>query len=1184
MSFAKWLEIVRFELVFQLRQRATWLFFGVFLVLLGGQTNGQVIAARGREILFNSPLFVAESSVGMVLIALIVMAAVMGDAATRDVQTRMEPLMHAAPVSRAAYLGGRFFGGFLVCALLVTAVPLALLLAPYTHGLEAELAGPLRPAAHLQSFFLLVLPNAFVAAALLFSLAAIARHTLGSYLGAVLVLAGMLVSSGLIGAKLGRWELAKLLDPTGSTPIRVLGRTWAPGDLNARMVGLEGGLLWNRLLWLGIALAALAFAYSRFGYGGSVRVARWRRSRGVRAELDGAAIARGAPIAVPDVPREFGTASRVRQTLAIARDSLREMVTAWSWLGLPFLVMLVTGTPAELQVRGTPILPTTGRVLESFDFARNLVLLLVVLFAGELVWRERDANLQSLADAAPVPNGARFVGKLLGLWMVIAGMHALLALSGMALQARLGWYDFEPGLYLKVMLGIQLIDPLVFALFALSVHVVVNHKHVGHLMVLLVVGVLNTLAAQFRIEHPLLRLGSEPAWRYSPISGFGPSLEPLMWFEAYWAAWALLVALVARLFWVRGVERGLGERVRIARRHLTGRAAGAAAGALGLVLLTGGFIFYNTNVLNDYRPAAENPRRQAEYEQRYGRFEGAPQPRMTATKLNVELYPDRGDADIRGAYHLVNHTPRPIDTIHVAVSPEAETGAITFGRPARAAAVDDYLGHRTYVLATPLQPGDSLRASWRVRHKTRGFGARGVSTAVVENGSFIRMHEWMPIIGYQSWRELGGAAERREHGLPPRAEVASLDDVQARTDPVRHELVHVEVTIGTAAGQTAVAPGTLLGTWTRGGRRYFRYATAAPIGHGYALFSAKYAVSRKRWHGITLEVLHHPGHGRNVPRMMRGMEASLEQFTRRFGPYPYGVLRMVEYPAEGGSLHAAHATVWYQELFSLFDPANDKREIDLPFAITAHEVAHQFQPMLAQVEGQALLSESFAWYAAMGVIEQQFGQEHLARFLGFMRRDYLSPRSRADVPLLRASDWFVAYRKGPFAMYALREYVGEERVDLALRRFLDRHRSNQPPFATSLDLYRELRAVTPDSLRQLLGDLFERNTFWELETHAATARPAAGGAWRVSLEVEARKVVVDTAGAETNMPMNDLVEIGVFAPGGKPLYLSMHRVRSGRQTITVTVPRQPGRAGIDPRHLLIDVEPDDNDRAVRTES
>jgi hypothetical protein len=1200
----KWLEIVRFELVHQLRRRSTWFIFALFLFPLIGVTNDALIDAGNREILFHAPLSIAQSSVLMSLIALLVLAGVAGDAATRDVQTRMEPLMHAAPVGRGAYVGGRFLGAFALAALLLAVVPLVHMLLPLFHpGLGAETLGPFRPAAYVQSYLLLILPNAFVATALFFALAMLVRHTLGSYAGAALVFAGVQGSIDVVAETLGRWDLAGQLDSTGIVALELMTRTWSPVELNERLIGSEGALLWNRLLWLAIALAVLVLTYRRFHFGASAGAVRWWQRGRLRVAgpagrpagaggggFEGAVTRRSAPVAVPRVPRELGAAGRVGQTLAIARDSVREVAnTPWIWLVVPFLALRVALILGELETMGvgTPVLPTTGLVLGPFDDvappAVLLILLLPVLLAGELVWRERDANMQALADAAPVPDWVRFVGKLLGLWLVIVAFHGLLMLAGVASQVVRGWYDFDVALYFQVLFGLQLVDALVYTLFALSVHVLVNQKHVGHLLVLLLVLGPLILAQLLAIEHPLLILGSEPDWRHSPISGFGPFLGPVLWFELYWAAWALLLALVARLFWVRGVERGIRERVRIARRRFTGRTAGVVAASLGLVLLVGGFIFYNTNILNAYHSSAESTQRRANYERRYGRYEGAPQPQMTATELHVEIYPDRREADVRGVHHLVNRTAQPIDTVHVAVSSEVETGEIEFERPARAALVDNDLGHRIHVLEEPLQPGDSLRLSWRVRHAPRGFPARGISTAVVGNGSFIVMPTWTPLIGYQAQRELANAGERREHGLPPRPAIPSLYDLRARRDPTGQERIDLEVTVGTAADQIAVAPGALLRDWAEDGRRYFQYATAAPIGNEYAIFSARYAVREARWGDVALEILHHPAHDLNVQRMIRGMEASLEQFTERFGPYPYRVLRMVEYPSAGGSLHAEAASIWYQELFSLFDTARDPRRIDLPFAVVAHEVAHQWWGSQgARVEGIALLSESLAWYSALGVIEQEYGAEHLARFLGFMRESYLTPRSRADVPLLRTSNSFLAYRKGPFAMYALREYVGEESVDVALRGLRARYASPEPPFATSLDLYAELQQVTPDSLQYLLGDLFERNTFWELEARQASAQQTPGGEWQVSLEVLARKVVVDTAGVETDVPMNDLIEIGVYAPAedgearGTPLYLEMHRVRSGPQTITITVPGRPGRAGIDPRHLLIDVAPFDN--------
>jgi hypothetical protein len=236
----------------------------------------------------------------------------------------------------------------------------------------------------------------------------------------------------------------------------------------------------------------------------------------------------------------------------------------------------------------------------------------------------------------------------------------------------------------------------------------------------------------------------------------------------------------------------------------------------------------------------------------------------------------------------------------------------------------------------------------------------------------------------------------------------------------------------------------------------------------------------------------------------------------------------------------------------------------------------------AWVEGAPVLSESLAWYSALSVVERAHGPAHLRRLMDKMREAYLTPRSRADVPLLRAVDWFLAYRKGPFAMYALREYVGEERVNTALRRMVEKYGAGVPPLPTSRDLYRELQAVTPEAQRGLLHDLFEANTYWALQTKRAAAEPAGDGTWWVTLDVHARKEVVDPEGLATEVPLDELVEVGVYAAGedGEPLYLERHRLRSGAQQLRVKVAGEPASAGIDPRHLLIDVEPQDNFQQV----
>jgi hypothetical protein len=214
----------------------------------------------------------------------------------------------------------------------------------------------------------------------------------------------------------------------------------------------------------------------------------------------------------------------------------------------------------------------------------------------------------------------------------------------------------------------------------------------------------------------------------------------------------------------------------------------------------------------------------------------------------------------------------------------------------------------------------------------------------------------------------------------------------------------------------------------------------------------------------------------------------------------------------------------------------------------------------------------------MMILEKTHGRARVHDFLYTMQIEYLNRRgnhANPEVPLLLTGDHdYLHYRKGAVVMYTLRDYVGEEPVNTALRRFVRRHRVSGPPYPTSLDLLRELDAVTPDSLKYLLEDLVTTITLWDLRARSARAEPLGNGEYRVTIHVNAAKMRSDSVGNDTPVPMDELVEIGVFAAGGserlgRPLYLRKHRLRTGSQTITVTVRGRPVRAGVDPYQMLL---------------
>jgi ABC-2 type transport system permease protein len=338
---------------------------------------------------------------------------------------------------------------------------------------------------------------------------------------------------------------------------------------------------------------------------------------------------------------------------------------------------------------------------------------------------------------------------------------------------------------------------------------------------------------------------------------------------------------------VRSREAGFKSRFQLALSRFSGSTAGIGALALVFIILTGSFILYNTNFLNEYQTSSQKMEQRAEYELRYGQYENIPQPILTAANLHVEIYPDKGAADVRGTYRLVNKNTAVINSIHLATASEVETGEISFDRPATLTVEDEELNYRIYTLKEPLQPGDSMNLNFEVHYKSQGFRNSGADLSVTANGSYFKNLYWLPAIGYQSNREINDTADRRLHGLTPRPEIPALDDVEARGIRAYGERIAFEAVIGTDENQIAVAPGELRRTWTENGRRYFSYAIDVPIENEFAFFSADYVLHESKWNEVVIQVYHHPAHTANVQRMSESIGASLAYYTKEFGPYPY---------------------------------------------------------------------------------------------------------------------------------------------------------------------------------------------------------------------------------------------------------------------------------------------------------
>ncbi|MGB5514064.1 MAG: ABC transporter permease, partial [Thermoanaerobaculia bacterium] len=382
----------------------------------------------------------------------------------------------------------------------------------------------------------------------------------------------------------------------------------------------------------------------------------------------------------PDTPgamSAFGRSTSWRQLLHRTRLETAEVL--WS---APFLVLLLLGLTFVVafaliagENRGASVYPLTYMMLQGLGVGLQMFLVITIVFlSGELVHRERGLQLSQVCDALPVPTWAFLVSKLLTLGVVVAVFITAGIVSTVGIQLSRGYFHLEPGLYARGFLAIA-VPCLLLAVLSLCVQVLANNKFLGYLLMVAFLGVRYGMPL-LGYEHYLLRYGGSPRLSYSDMNGYGHFAEPFLWFNLYWSFAAILLLALSTLFWVRGTDTSFGSRISAARRRWSGSVRTVVAvAALGLVA-SGGYIFYNTNILNDYTPRSRRIERLADYERKYRQHGDDPLPRITAVQADVDIFPGKRRLMVRGTYRIENQGVEPIRVLPVTLSPRMDLNVL----------------------------------------------------------------------------------------------------------------------------------------------------------------------------------------------------------------------------------------------------------------------------------------------------------------------------------------------------------------------------------------------------------------------------------------------------------------------------------------------------------------------------
>ena len=1188
-------EIFKFECRYQARSPLFLILTVVFFLLsfLAMASESVSIGGVGTNLNLNANFTIILTQYVLGLFGVLPAVAIVASAVTRDYEAKTAELYFSSGVSERAFLFGRFTAGVLFSIFFALGVLLGTLLGTFSPWHDQERIGAFSIDPYWYSISTVIVPTYFIVCSLFVAVAALTRSMLFAFAAALsLIVAYVVVAANTDQETIG---LTALLEPFGIISFGEMTRYWTVAERNYAVPDVTGPLLTNRLIWIGVAFVTLLFTAWRY---------RFKLSPGFRLRR------KKPPKTIQEPARRVVEANQVfglRTTLTQFASQLK-MDIRGVLKSIPFYIILGLGLFNAIAgffgvtgaFYGTDLLPVTGALLTAINSTYTLTLILVVIwYSGDLIHSERQADVADILDATPYVGGVLVLSKIAALWFIITVLFLIAMIASMLMQVFNGYQNFEIGLYLQGLLFNLGAGYYIFAVVAVFVQVLAKNKYVGMLAFLMLFLGLNVLG-NFGFEHRLY-LPQPPTGPYSDMNEFGHYFTPLAAFTVYWAFFCALLIVGAHLLFQRGNVFKWSERFNAAKLRWN---AGVASISLIAVLAfgaVGSWIFYNTNVLNEYTTSDEREERQADYEKAYKQFETMPRPEVLDISAEVDIYPEERRLESRGQEVLFNKLTENIDELHLSLSPLLMVNAIEMPG-AELTDVDEVQGYYQYRLVEPLAPGERRTLSWDLTWTNPGFPNSGSTTRVVANGTFVNNGEIMPQIGYNSGRELGNPNDRREYDLPPVERLPKYGDpewldvsqfgVSERTD--------FRTIVSTAADQIAVAPGYLQREWQADGRRYFEYEMDAPIWPFLSFSSARYEVARDEWHSgtgasddVAIEVYYHPQHGYNVENMIRGTKKSLDYFTEEFSPYQYRQFRILEFPRYASFAQSFPNTIPYSEAIGFIADLRDQDDIDVVFYVTAHELAHQWwahQVVGARMQGMTVLVETLAQYSAIMVMEREYGPEKIRRFLKYELDNYLRSRGGElieELPLaLVENQQYIHYRKGSVVMYALQDAIGEDKVNLALRRLIDKFAFKSSPFPTTGDLIAEFRAVASPEHQQLITDLFEKIMLYDLKIAEATVEESQTG-FEVTVTVEATQFEADGKGVEKEVPLEALVDIAAFPEPGddlaeyflpEPLYAEKHLVTTGSQTFTFSVSERPARVGVDPYTKFIDRRPDDNMR------
>ncbi|XZF14063.1 M1 family aminopeptidase [Chitinophagaceae bacterium MMS25-I14] len=1191
--------LARLELFFSLKRSGFHIYYLIlaglvflFVNIMGGLFSGVQVASDNTKL--NSPYLIQIMIGGVSLLTTFMVSSFAGMGSLRDYRYQSYQITFSYPVPKVQYILGKFSGIYLTNMLLFTAPLVGYALACEMPWLERNSFLPFNFWSYWHVYVQLIAVNVFFLTAVFFTLGLLARNIVISWVGIIAFYIMYFLARRYFDHPDTK-TLGILLDPYGLVGTISVSVGQGAAERNTRAVSVEGLYLWNRLLWLAVGVGALIIASWRFRFGYQKAVLSFRKSK--KTNTEGTRIAN---FPRPAFALHFDAGFTIKTFMSQLRMECRQIfrsVYFYLILGIAMVFLYfaaqVTGKAFEAETY-----PTTKTVTEIFAGTVNIfITLLLLVFSGESVWRDINTRLSGITGSMPAARSTRFAAKTTALFIVVLAVLGIVMISGVIFQASKDYHYYELPLYVQYLFGYQATKYLFYCILAIGLQSIAGNRYQGYALF----GGLYIFCEFFgysMLRHGVFVPGYTPDVSYSDLVGFQGSFQPYFIYLVYWLLFGLLV-------WRAGVKffpATDGEPYKERWRKLT--AAGwqrhsitTWAMVAGFVII-GGYIYYNTDILNDNVSQKEQYKKQASYEKQYAHLRSEPQLSVSRVNGNIDLSPSKREMQADMKLVLINKNAVPVNNLYLNLSNHQMFENVHLSKENKTIIDDRKMDFFGYHFTQPLQPGDSLELTYHFSGKPKGFTDQGINALVNTNGTFLNSGVFLPSIGYSAQSELNGNTLRKKYDLPEKPYAPLITDKNALQENMfgpGSDRMWLSLTLSTENGQTAIAPGYLKKQWEANGRSYFSYEMDQPAVNYFNIQSGRYKVKTESFtvtsdsgsRPVQLSIYYHSSHNYNLDVMMQGMKDALTYYSREFSPYQYRQLRIIEFP-EGGFAQSFANTIAFSEnigfltdlrkvapLAAVHDEnkdGDDDAPSNLAYFVTVHEVAHQWwghKILPANTEGSQFASETMSQYSAAMVVKEKYGEKGIRKFLEDYSFQYLTSRSGESLeerPLEKVMDqMYIFYAKGICEMYALQKYIGEENMNHAFKNFMQQYAFKERPYITSDMIVNQLKTIAPDSVKYMVEDCLEKIVVYNNHIKSATYKMNPETLeYTVDAEIDGKKLLYDAKGKSKEIAMNDWIELGILNASGTQVASQKVKIQAGTNKIHFTTSRRPASLMLNP--------------------